>query len=275
MMQPHYLIPDWPDCPHHVKALITTRIGGVSAGVFGDLTGCHGWNLADHVGDEVVLVEQNRTRLNQLLPQAVQFPTQVHGIAALDCKQLSMTAEQTALQADAVFSDSALQVCGILTADCLPVLLADRSGHMVAAAHAGWRGLALGVLENTVQCMRDKGARDLCAYLGPAIGASAFEVGHEVLEAFLMRSPTLPEAALRACFVAQTPDNSIALGSNPAPKYLADLAGIARLVLTQLGVRSIAGGDLCTVSDAKRFYSYRRDGQTGRMASLIWIASAP
>ncbi len=238
------LLPDWP-APPRVRTAVTLRAGGVSPRPYDAL------NLGVHVGDDFNCVLQNRQRLRATL----QLPTepvwlkQVHGIAVAQ-----LPAAPDALEADASCSATAGAVCAILTADCLPVLFCDDAGTVVGAAHAGWRGLLAGVLENTVQAM-NRPAHQLMAWLGPAIGPRAFEVGSEVREAFVARDPAAAQA-----FVA-----------GAAGKYLADLYMLARLRLQRHGLTRIHGGDLCTFSDSERFYSYRRDGVTGRMASLIWL----
>jgi YfiH family protein len=177
---------------------------------------------------------------------------QVHGTEVLDAAVV-----EPASRADASISTRYGVVCAIQTADCLPVLLCDTGGRVVGAAHAGWRGLVNGVLQNTVARMRDAGAEDLLAWLGPAIGPQQFEVGTDVFDAFIAR-----DSAMASAF---TPIVS------RQGKYLADIYLLARKTLAIAGVTRVAGGGLCTVTDAQRFYSYRRDGMTGRMASLIWI----
>lgn len=236
--------PDWP-APVRVKAFTTTRVGGVSDGPW------HSFNLGDHVGDRAGAVVENRRRLSRHLPgdARIQWLQQVHGTSVVRAGSGPQP------EADACWSDSARQACAVLTADCLPVLLADAAGTVVAAVHAGWRGLCGGVIEATVAALPCP-AHALLAWLGPAIGPVAFEVGAEVREAFLTQS-----AAASECF-------------HPGPRpdhYLADLYGLARQRLERLGVAHIYGGGRCTYSEPGHFYSYRRDGQTGRMATLIWL----
>lgn len=238
-----FLVPDWP-APAHVKALQTLRTGGVS------LAPWQGLNLGDHVGDEGQHVAANRTTLRTLLPAEPVWLKQVHGIVPVDADLAPILPE-----ADASFSRQAGTVCAVMTADCLPVLFCDRGGSVVAAAHAGWRGLLHGVLEQTIQRMAVPPA-NLMAWLGPAIGPSCFEVGGEVRDAFL----------------AQKGGSSVAFHPCGQGKWLADIYALARQRLQQAGVVEVSGGDLCTVSDPARFFSYRRDGVTGRMASLIWLA---
>jgi YfiH family protein len=245
------LIPDWIDIPANVGALSTMRGGGVSRGPYDDGHGGGGLNLGVHVRDELAHVQRNRALLRSILPAEPSWLTQVHGVNVADAAQA-----QGAPDADACIASEPGAVCVMMTADCLPVLLCDAAGSVVGAAHAGWRGLAGGVLEHTVAAMRGRGAAEISAWLGPAIGPQQFEVGQDVLEAFVAHDP-----ASRAAFVPVAAREG---------KYLADIYQLARQRLAQVGVQRVAGGGLCTVSD-KRFYSYRRDKQTGRMASLIWL----
>ncbi|WP_018749082.1 peptidoglycan editing factor PgeF [Chitiniphilus shinanonensis] len=241
------LHPDWP-VPERVRALVTTRIGGVSAAPYASL------NLGDHVGDAPDAVAENRRRVGALLPAEPLWLQQVHGtvVARLDD-------DQPLRIADAAVARGAGRVCVVMTADCLPVLFCDRAGSVVGAAHAGWRGLADGVLEATVAAM-GVAPRDVLAWFGPAIGPDAFEVGDEV----------------RAVFVAHDAAATAAFRPGRAPgKWWADLYLLARQRLVALGVTAIHGGEHCTVGDAARFFSYRRDGVTGRMASLIWLDETP
>lgn len=238
---PDWIVPDWP-APANIKAVITTRAGGVSGGPYASL------NLGLRTGDDPHAVAANRARLRAALPQEPKWLRQVHGSAVAHADALSGI-----LEADASIARRAGTVCAVMIADCVPVLLTDRAGSVVAIAHAGWRGLAGGVIENTVSALaRDPG--ELLAYLGPGIGARAFEVGPDVRDAFLARDP---EAG--AAFAAYVPG-----------KWLADLFLLARQRLRQAGIDSVHGGGLCTYSDAARFFSYRRDQTTGRMAALIW-----
>ncbi|MBI3285971.1 MAG: peptidoglycan editing factor PgeF [Burkholderiales bacterium] len=248
------IIPDWQGVPAHVHAFCTTRRGGFSAAPYDDGCGGGGFNLGDHVADDVVAVAANRTLLNRCLPTDVIFLSQVHGNIVVDAATIHQS-----VTADAVFTDRGAAVCAVLTADCLPVLFSDRSGHVVAAAHAGWRGLAGGVLQNTVAQMQKKGADEIVAWMGPAIGPAQFEVGQEVLDVFTAQMANAAE-----CFVAKT-----AVGRTA--KYNADIYGLAGRILAAAGVTQVYGGRHCTVTETGQFYSYRRDGVTGRMASLIWI----
>lgn len=239
---PGWIIPEWP-APHCVKALITTRMGGFSQGRYA------GFNLGDHVGDEALAVRQNREFLCKYLPAEPKWLKQVHGTKVANADTLHAPVE-----ADASFARKANTLCAILSADCLPLLLCDANGSVVAAAHCGWRGLAAGVIEKTVSAMRT--APDtLLAYLGPAIGPKAYEVGADVHEAFLRG-----DAGAQQAFAAHAPG-----------KWRADLYLLARQRLNRLGVKIIHGGNFCTYTEANRFFSHRRDGNTGRMASLIWL----
>ena len=245
----HYIEPEWP-APSRVRAAITTRQGGASAAPYDS------FNLGDHVGDDPLAVERNRARLaaELALPARPHWLTQVHGttVAGLD------GGPPPGCEADGVVATD--RVCAILTADCLPVLLCDRAGTVVAAAHAGWRGLAAGVLRGTVTAMA-VAPGSLMAYLGPAIGADHFEVGADVFDSFAA-------TARSAGYSDQVMDCFRPVG---ADKWLADLYDLARLELGAAGVADIYGGDHCTYSQPDQFYSYRRDGVTGRLASLIWL----
>lgn len=239
-MSAPFIQPDWP-APANVHACVTTRAGGASTGPW------QGLNLASHVGDDPAHVALNRAWLRAQLPGEPLWLSQVHGT---DC--VIAEAATADCEADASVSFRAGQICAVLTADCLPVLFCTQDGQCVAAAHAGWRGLLAGVLENTVRAMRAP-PESIMAWFGPAIGPHAFEVGSEVRTAFLAH-----DMAAAAAFVPH------------GDKWLADIYALARQRLQAAGVAAIYGGDLCTVSDADRFYSYRRDGASGRMASLIW-----
>ena len=234
--------PDWP-APNNIKAVITTRSSGVSEAKYSS------FNLATHVNDDLQHVLKNRTLLKQnlKLPAEPVWLEQVHGAHVLDANKFSSN------QADASFSNNINQVCAVMTADCLPVLICNRQGTKVAAAHAGWRGLQAGVIESTIDALQEDPGNCLL-WLGPAIGPQAFEVGDEVRQAFVNEIP-----ATAVAFVATRPGH-----------WLADIYQLARIRLQKKGVNQIYGGGLCTFTDASRFYSYRRDGETGRMASLIW-----
>ncbi len=249
-----FFFPVWP-LPGNVRALVTTRLGGGSRPPY------HSFNLGLHVGDEVSAVNQNRDMLAKqcgLPGNQLQWLEQVHGTAVCEAKPDGLVRV-----ADASYTRSKGLACLIMTADCLPVLLCDKHGRQVAAAHAGWRGLATGVLESTVATFPD--VKEVTAWLGPAIGPQAFEVGRDVVDSFEW---LLSDSALAADDVRQ------AFRPHPRSKdkWLADIYLLARLQLQKLGVSDIHGGGFCTWSDEAHFYSYRRDGQTGRMASVIWLA---
>lgn len=243
-MPADWIVPDWP-APARVRALMTTRSGGVSTGPYASL------NLGTRVNDDPAVVERNRALLASHLPEEPRWLMQVHGNRVVDAAGLRQPVE-----ADAAISRTAGVVCAVMVADCLPVLLADRAGTVVGAAHAGWRGLAAGVIENTVVAMAVAPA-DLVAWLGPAIGPAAFEVGADVRDAF----------------VAQDAGGASAFVDHKPGKWLADLFTLARRRLHAIGVNEVHGGGLCTVSDPGRFYSHRRDRVTGRMAALIWLSA--
>lgn len=244
MPEPGLLTPDWP-APPRVRALQTLRGGGCSPAPWDS------FNLGDHVGDDPVRVAANRAALRRRLPAAPAWLRQVHGTVAVDAAICPENAE-----ADAAFARRPGVVCAVMTADCLPVLFCDRAGSVVAAAHAGWRGLAAGVLEATVAALGVPPG-ELLAWLGPAIGPAAFEVGDEVRAAFVAGDP-----AAAAAFAAQAPG-----------KWLADLPQLARRRLLAAGVGWIGGGEMCTYADPDNYFSYRRDGVTGRMATLVWLES--
>ena len=245
--------PDWP-APATIRAFCTTRAGGFSAGIYAS------WNLAEHVGDASRHVARNRALLADLLPAGtgIQWLTQVHG------NRVVYAPTKAATTADACWTDAPGMATAVLTADCLPVLFCNFEGTLVAAVHAGWRGLSAGVLEATVAALPVP-AQELLAWLGPAIGASAYEVGPEVRAAFL----AVPESGGGS----SESDPASAFLPNPAHDghFYADLNKLARLRLQAVGIRYIYGGEYCTFSDRSRFFSHRRDGQTGRMASLICI----
>lgn len=239
-----WIVPDWP-APARVLAGTTTRRGGVSIAPYDSL------NLGTHVGDDPAAVAENRhlLRRQRQLPAQPRWLRQVHGVGVVDAAHVCGIAE-----ADAAFTHEAGVVCGVMTADCLPLLLCDQSGTVVAAAHAGWRGLANGVVEATVLRM-GVSATKLMVWLGPAIGPLAFEVGDEV----------------RARFLAVADEAAVAFTPSPQGRWLADIYQLAVQRLARLGIERVYGGHWCTFTDRERFYSYRRDGVTGRMASLIWL----
>lgn len=244
--QPGLLLPEW-DAPANVRALMTTRAGGVSAAPFDS------FNLGSRCGDDPAAVVHNRALLRRHLPSEPVWLRQVHGAVVIDAG--ARNPAQTEPEADASVTRTIGVVCGVLVADCMPVLLANRAGTAAAAAHAGWRGLSSGVIEATIKAMAVP-PRELVAWLGPAIGSQQFEVGPDVRAAFMRH------------------DANVAAAFKPYPgrsgKFLCDLYALARQRLRALGVTSISGGGYCTVSEA-RFYSYRRDKTTGRMGAFIWI----
>ena len=255
-----WLTPHWPDLPPGVGVLATTRRGGVSPAPYDDGMGQGGLNLGTHVGDQPHNVAHNRGIVSAMLPSDPAWLEQVHGTAVVD---LGRIGPQQVPQADASITSVRGKVCAIMTADCLPVLLCDVEGRTVGAAHAGWRGLAAGVLENTVESLRAAGAGRLMAWLGPAIGPYQFEVGPDVMQAFL--SGAVDDSGVRHVTAAFSP-----VQGKPG-KHLADIYALARYLLHRAGVAVVHGGEYCTVSNSGRFYSYRRDGVTGRQASLIWL----
>lgn len=251
------IVPHWPDLPANIGTLATTRSGGVSLPPYDDGHGGGGLNLGTHVLDNPDAVARNRALLQSQVPGRPAWLTQVHGIAVVDAGGVGLDAPV----ADASIARQPGVVCAIMTADCLPVLFADLDGKVVGAAHAGWRGLAAGVLGATVRTMRAAGADDITAWLGPAIGPAAFEVGDDVRAAFLAALPSNAEKVM-AAFVPYP---------GRAGKYFADMNALARLMLAVDGVTRVSGGAHCKATDSDQFYSYRRDGVTGRQASLVWI----
>ncbi|MCX7175180.1 MAG: peptidoglycan editing factor PgeF [Proteobacteria bacterium] len=244
-MNDRCLIPDW-NVPAAVHALVTTRSGGYSSAPYASL------NLATHVGDDPMIVVRNRQRLRsgiRPLPADPLWLEQVHGTRVVTAENW-----REGEKADACIARKPGLVCAVLTADCLPLLLCAEDASVVGAVHAGWRGLSAGVIEASVAAMAMPPA-SLLAWLGPAIGPRAYEVGDEVRAIFCAQ-----DAAAQRAFVPHRPG-----------KWLCDLYLLARQRLAALGVQRISGGDYCTFSDADRFYSYRRDGVTGRMASCIWL----
>ncbi|MDD2832976.1 MAG: peptidoglycan editing factor PgeF [Methylotenera sp.] len=244
----NFIHPGWP-APANVKALQTTRAGGVSKGAYASL------NLGTHVADDPVAVDKNRQLLSQYLPSEPVWVNQVHGVEVIDA------AISNCLQnADASFTTKKNVVCVTMTADCLPVLLCDKQGSVVAAVHAGWRGLCDGVIEAAIQKMQ-VAPTEILVWLGPAIGPDAFEVGDDV----------------RAQFIAN--DAQAELAFKPlAGKWLCNMYTIAKQRLSRLGVEQVFGAtvndDFCTYTDHSRFFSFRRDQSTGRMATMIWLESS-
>ena len=238
-----WIVPDWP-APAGVRAFVTTRAGGVSSGAYAS------FNLGDLTADDPANVRANKARLQALLPAAPRWLRQVHGQRVVRADDAG--ADE---QADAAFTTTPGVVCAVKIADCMPVLLTDVTGSVVAVAHAGWRGLAAGVVENTVHALGIDGQK-LIAFLGPAIGPRAFEVGDEV----------------RAAFCAVDANAARAFEPHAPGKWLADLFMLGRQRLARCGVQRVYGGGLCTWSDPARFYSHRRDPVTGRMAAVLWRA---
>lgn len=236
-----FVYPDWP-APHNIHVIQTTRFGGVSSQPYDSL------NIGNHVNDNPYHVAQNRQLLTPFVPTEPVWMDQVHGIRVLDA-----TKSRCVESADAAFSQQSNVVCVVMTADCLPVLLCDQQGTVVAAIHAGWRSLCDGVIEATVNAMAVDG-QHLMAWLGPAIGPDAFEVGAEVRTQFIDKNPQAASA-----FRAR------------GERYLGDLYAIAKQRLNDVNVTQVYGGGLCTYTDSARFFSFRRDGTTGRMATLIWL----
>jgi polyphenol oxidase len=245
-MKHDWIVPDWP-APANVKAFITTRSGGVSVGPHAS------FNLGLRADEDPQTVAKNRALLQQHLPQTPRWLRQVHGTRVVDADTVIESPD-----ADASVARNTNTVCAVMIADCLPVLFTNRAGTRVAGAHAGWRGLSGGVIANTVQVLCEAGddPADLLAYIGPGIGPTAFEVGQDVYHAFVDA-----DAGAAAAFAAHAPG-----------KWLADLFTLARRALARAGLApaQVFGGTMCTYADPLRFYSYRRDKLTGRMAAFIW-----
>lgn len=239
-MTEHWLAADWP-APEHIRAGTTIRTGGTSTDQYSSL------NAAMHVGDKPENVIDNRKRIKVLLelPAEPVWLQQIHGnrVVRAECADN--------LEADASYSNNKNIICAVMTADCLPLLLCSQDGSCIAAVHGGWKGLLTGVIENTVASMRQN---NLLAWMGPAIGPKCFQVGSEV----------------RAAFINKKAEYSSAFNEQKNGKWLADIYHIARITLTTIGITRIYGGEYCTVTDENRFYSYRRDGDTGRMTTMIW-----
>ena len=243
-MSNNLIYPDWP-APDNIKAVNTARIGGISSPPY------DGFNLADHVGDDVDRVASNRDYLIELaqLPSDPLWLEQTHSTLIIDSQNW-----HSGIEADAMISHNTNHVCVVMTADCLPILLCNQQGDTVAAVHAGWRGLAAGIIEKTIHSFSCN-PYDIVAWLGPAIGPNQFEVGEDVYHAFTQHDPQA----------------KLAFQQSDSEHYLADIYRLARQRLNNLGISAIYGGDYCTVTDHQQFFSYRRDGVTGRMTSLIWI----
>ena len=245
-----WIIPEWP-APSNVRALFTTRNGGKSSGPNGIYATL---NFGDHVNDRATDVARNRALLRNFLPSDPKWLKQVHGVLPIWVDH-----DSTALEGDAAMSRRSGIVCVVLVADCLPIFLCDPAGKMVGVIHAGWRGLAGGIIEKTVTEM-NCGQTKLMAWLGPAIGPNYFEVGEEVRQAFVSQ-----DGKSRLAFASRH--------GRKGNKWLANIFLLARQRLVAAGVTEIYGGEICTYSDPQNFFSYRRDGVTGRMAALIWLAA--
>ncbi len=245
-----WIIPDWP-APGNVKALFTTRHGGVSGSVNGTYASL---NLGGHVNDDPAAVAQNRALLCEHLPQVPTWLKQVHGTLPVWIENVTESPES-----DAALSCQQGVVCAVMVADCLPVFLCDTEGTVVGIVHAGWRGLAGGVIEQSIAAMRlQLDNSELIAWLGPAIGPQHFEVGEAVYAAFVKHDVQAAQA-----FVQKDAGHE--------KKWLADIFTLARQRLAAMDVTKVYGGSVCTYSDPARFFSYRRDGETGRMGALIWL----
>jgi len=242
-----WLVPDW-DAPARVRAFVTTRSGGVSGGEFASM------NLGGSSGDDPAYVARNRLIVREQLPAVPRWMKQVHGT---DVADLDILDESQVPLADAAVASKPGRVGVVLTADCMPLFLADESGERVAVTHAGWRGMAAGVIERTVEAMGSHPSR-VVAWMGPTIGPAAFEVGPEVREAFM----------------ADDPDAGGAFRSHKPGKFMADLYSLARRRLASAGVTRVHGGGFCTYTETQRFFSYRRAQKSGRMGAFIWIEPA-
>ena len=251
------ITPDWP-VPTNIRSVITCRDGGVSQGVY------RSWNMGTHVNDDPAAVEANRKKLIEQsgLQKTPQWLEQIHGNKVIEAQ-----ADGRVRTADACFSREKGLACVVMTADCLPVLICDKQGTQVAAVHCGWRSLSQSILEKTIATFNlsnssNSSPADLLVYLGPAISPAHFEVGMDVLEAFFESSRSTQHTEQIAA--------AFSPGKRPLHFY-ADIYALARAELDSLGVKNIYGGGACTFSEAETYYSYRRDGVTGRMASLIWF----
>ncbi|WP_220718785.1 peptidoglycan editing factor PgeF [Agarivorans litoreus] len=239
------LLVDWP-CPKNVKAVYSDRLAGASSAPYDS------YNLGDHVGDDASAVQSNRQHFQQGMPQQVCWLKQIHSTRVVNASESS----KLFAEADASVAKQAHAVCVVMTADCLPVLFCDKQGTVVAAAHAGWRGLLDGVLENTVAAM-NIAPSEIMAWFGPAIGPNAFEVGVEVYQQFVAKN---------------SPSANAFTASANSGKYYANIHYLAKQRLSALGLNDVYADASCTFNNASRFFSYRRDGQTGRMAAAIWLS---
>tara|TARA_B100000686_G_scaffold352622_1_gene455277 strand:+ start:2042 stop:2779 length:738 start_codon:yes stop_codon:yes gene_type:complete len=241
----NWITPNWP-APANIQALFTTRIGGISQGPY------ESFNLGAHVGDKISAVNHNRSKLFESLPSEPKWLNQIHG-----SKPIWVDKHTNSFKGDAALSKTKNIVCAVLTADCLPIFLCDETGTVVGIAHAGWRGLISGVIEKTIAEMR-KECSYIIAYLGPAIGPNYFEIGEEVRNSFIKQDKISTSA-----FIPRS-------GSNKR-KWLANIFLLAHQRLIKAGVTKIYSHEECTYSNSDKFFSYRRDGNTGRMAGLIWL----
>lgn len=239
-----WIVPDW-DAPPRVRAFVTTRQGGVSTGAYASM------NLGSRGGDDPAHVARNRLIVRELLPSTPRWMAQVHGIAVVDLDRIGGDEAPTA---DAAVVGAPGRVGAVLIADCMPLFLCERAGRRAALAHAGWRGMAGGVIENAVRALGSSPA-DVVAWMGPTIGPTAFEVGPEVRDAFL----------------ASDPDAGGAFKAHVPGKYMADLYALAGRRLERCGVGAISGGGFCTYREPERFFSYRREKASGRMGAFIWM----
>ena len=250
------ITPQW-SAPSNVHSFVTTRFGGVSVTPFESL------NLGEHVGDDASKVSSNRALVNTHLPSLPLWLSQTHSTKVSTPSNRQHLKASASIEADASVTDLPNEVLAIMTADCLPILFSCENGRVIGAAHAGWRGLCAGVIENTVlemlQLLPGSSPKELIAWLGPAIGPQAFEVGHDVVSAFEDAGLPYESTAFKAI-------------EGKSEKYLADIYQLARGRLSILGINKIFGGDRCTVKEDQHFFSYRRDGKTGRFATFIWIS---
>lgn len=242
--KPSVFTANWP-APGNIHTLISTRHGGVSQGVYASL------NVGNHVGDDAQAVAHNRSIVAKHANLPLAYMQQIHSSKVILATEALLNQK---MQADAMVDSSASVACAVMTADCLPVLFCNKAGTVVAAAHAGWRGLAAGILEKTIMAMNVP-EEEIMAYMGPAIGPDAFEVGQDVWDAFCL----------------QDRQQELAFTNIGEGQYLADIYALARRMMRNVGITHIYGGEFCTVLEREHFFSYRRDGQTGRMVSAIWI----
>jgi len=248
----HLITPDWP-APSQVRAIVTTRKGGYSVSPYDS------FNLGEYTDDDVKAVRLNRRKLEAHIGiPNIRWIKQVHGVDVIDVYKSDSS---NTLEADGCYTESVNQVCAIVTADCLPILICNREGSRVAALHAGWRGLANGIIETGLN-RSGIPPEDALVWFGPSIGVEAYQVGEDLRQVFMSTGRYTDEAIY---------SNFVSSGDN---KYMCNLIGLARAELATLGVKDVYGGNHCTYSEPGSFYSYRRDGDTGRFASLVWIDSS-